>query len=364
MGSNCGRRNGSRTRSSEKYVLITGGAGFIGTNLAHRFLSSGQSVCILDNLSRAGVEENWARLRKIYGDRVWLERADIRDCDAVRRCVVGGAGQVFHFASQVAVTTSILDPRSDFEVNALGTLNVLEELRRLSSPPPLLFTSTNKVYGSLPDIELCSSAKRAEPVDERRGGVDESRPLDFHTPYGCSKGAADQYVRDFARTYGIPAVVFRMSCIYGPHQFGTEDQGWLAHFLIRALEDEVITIYGDGRQVRDVLFAEDLVDAMLLALSNVEGLSGQAFNIGGGPENTLSLLELLDRIEQRLGTRPRVRFANQRPGDQRYYVSNIGKFQAATGWRPRVSLNEGFGRLFDWLTGVREVLSRESAVAL
>jgi CDP-paratose 2-epimerase len=363
MGSNCGRRTFSRTRWNEKYTLITGGAGFIGTNLAHRFLSDGHSVCILDNLSRAGVEENWAWLRKTHDGRVWLERADIRDRDAVRRCVTG-AEHVFHFASQVAVTTSILDPRSDFEVNALGTLNVLEELRRLSSPPPLLFTSTNKVYGSLSDIALRASQKRTEPVDERSAGIDESRPLDFHTPYGCSKGSADQYVRDFVRTYNISAVIFRMSCIYGEHQFGTEDQGWLAHFLIRALEDEVITIYGDGLQVRDVLFAEDLVDAMLLAVSHMDTLSGQAFNIGGGPENTLSLLELLDRIEQRLGTRPRVRFVNQRPSDQQYYVSNIRKFQAATGWRPRVPLSEGFERLCDWVTGRPENLSRERAVAL
>jgi CDP-paratose 2-epimerase len=364
MESNCGKLIDSRSRAAEQYTLITGGAGFIGTNLAKRLLSEGHRVRILDNLSRAGVEENWAWLRKTFGDRVRLERADVRDHDALRRCLTSGAAQVFHFAAQVAVTTSILDPSSDFEVNALGTLNLLEELRQVSSPPPLLFTSTNKVYGSLPDIELHTSAKRAEPVDVGGRSVDESHPLDFHTPYGCSKGAADQYVLDFARTYGIPAVVFRMSCIYGEHQFGTEDQGWLAHFLIRALEDEVITIYGDGLQVRDVLYAEDLVDAMLLAVSHVEALSGQAFNIGGGPENTLSLLELLDRIEQRLCTRPRVRFADQRPGDQRYYVSDIRKFQAATGWRPRVSVGEGIGRLYDWLSGLPTSLSRERAVAL
>ena len=364
MVSNCGKRNGSRSRSSEKYSLITGGAGFIGTNLAHRLLSDGHSVCILDNLSRTGVEENWAWLRKTWGDRVWLERADVRDRGAVRKSIRGGAEQVFHFAAQVAVTTSLLDPRSDFEVNALGTLNVLEELRQISSPPPLLFTSTNKVYGSLPDLELRASAKRVEPVDECGRGVNESRRLEFHTPYGCSKGAADQYVVDFARSYGIPAIVFRMSCIYGEHQFGTEDQGWLAHFLIRALEDEVITVYGDGLQVRDVLFSEDLVDAMLLAVSNVDKLSGQAFNIGGGADNTLSLLELLDFIAQRLSTRPRVRFASQRPGDQRYYVSDIRKFQNATGWRPRVAVRKGISRLCDWLMGLPASSDRQTAIAL
>ena len=364
MVSNCGKRNGSRPRSSEKYTLITGGAGFIGTNLAHRLLSKGHKVCIFDNLSRAGVEENWAWLRNAYGDRVWLERADIRDRDALRRVITGSVEQVFHFAAQVAVTTSLTDPRGDFEVNALGTLNVLEELRRFSSPPPILFTSTNKVYGSLPDLELRASARRIEPIDEIRRGVDELRPLDFHTPYGCSKGAADQCVLDFARNYDIPAVVFRMSCIYGEHQFGTEDQGWLAHFLIRAMEDEPITIYGDGLQVRDVLFVEDLVNAMLLAVSNVDTLSGRAFNIGGGPENTLSLLELLDLIEQRLGTRPRICFAGQRPGDQRYYVSDIGSFQTATSWHPRVAVREGIWRLCDWLSGLPSSPGRERAVAL
>lgn len=341
---------------NEGFTLITGGAGFIGTNLADRLLSEGRSVCILDNLSRAGVEENWAWLRATHGDHVHLERSDIRDREAVRRVLrAGRVDQVFHFAAQVAVTTSLADPRTDFEVNALGTLNLLEELRQLPSPPPLVFTSTNKVYGSLPDVPLRDAGGRVEPVHERyrMHGVDESRPLDFHTPYGCSKGTADQYVLDFARTFGIAAAVFRMSCIYGEHQCGNEDQGWLAHFVICALEDEPITIYGDGMQVRDALFAEDLVDAFLLAQAKMPQISGNAFNIGGGPAQTVSLLELLDLMSSRTGSRPRIRFDHERPGDQRYYVSDTRRFEQATGWRPRVSVQEGLSRLFDWLAGTR-----------
>jgi CDP-paratose 2-epimerase len=350
---------------TDGFTLITGGAGFIGTNLAHRLLSAGRSVCILDNLSRSGVEENWAWLRATHGDRVCLERSDIRDREAVRRAVRSRRlEQAFHFAAQVAVTTSLTDPRSDFEVNALGTLNLLEELRQLPSPPPLVFTSTNKVYGSLPDVALRQAGRRVEPENDRyrQHGVDEARPLDFHTPYGCSKGAADQYVLDFARTYGVPTVVFRMSCIYGEHQCGNEDQGWLAHFAICALEDEPITIYGDGMQVRDALFAEDLVDAFLLAQANMQVASGNAFNIGGGPAQTVSLLELLDLMEARTGSRPRVRFDRERPGDQRYYVSDTRKFQAATGWQPRVGVREGVFRLFDWLAGTRTSASHMAGV--
>ena len=220
-----------------------------------------------------------------------------------------------------------------------------------------MFTSTNKVYGGLPDVKLRVRDNRYEPENDdlREHGIGESRPLDFHSPYGCSKGVADQYVIDYARTFGLPAVVFRMSCIYGPHQFGTEDQGWVAHFLIRAQKGQPITIYGDGMQVRDILYAEDLVDAFLLAQANMPTISGQAFNIGGGPQNTISLIELLDQIERLHGRRPDVRFGAWRPGDQRYYVSDTQKFRAATQWKPRVDVREGVRRLDEWL--------RESAAA-
>jgi CDP-paratose 2-epimerase len=338
-----------RNTSPPKHVLITGGAGFIGTNLADRLLSAGRRVVIYDDLSRPGVERNVAWLREQHGERLRVEIADIRNRQALRSAV-RHAEQVFHFAAQVAVTTSLDDPLTDFEVNVGGTLNLLEEIRVLESPPPLLFTSTNKVYGSLSDLGLERSGARYQPLDSAlRGGVSEERRLDFHSPYGCSKGAADQYVLDYARTFGLPAVVFRMSCIYGLHQMGTEDQGWVAHFLIRALSGKPLIIYGDGMQVRDLLFADDLVDAFLLAHANIHTLSGEAFNIGGGPGNTVSLIELLDVIEALDGTRPDVRMETWRCADQRYYVSDTRKFKAATGWSPKINARQGIERLYRWL---------------
>jgi CDP-paratose 2-epimerase len=249
------------------------------------------------------------------------------------------------------VTTSLTHAIHDFDVNARGTLNLLEAIRAQDAPPPLVFTSTNKVYGALPDIALRVTGQRYEPVDDsiRAAGISEARPLDFHSPYGCSKGTADQYVLDYARTFGLPAVVFRMSCIYGPHQCGNEDQGWVAHFLIRALSGDPITIYGDGMQVRDLLHADDLVNAFLQAQAKMSQIAGEAFNIGGGPGNTVSLLELLDLIQRLNDERPATRFNAWRPGDQRYYVSDTSKMQRATGWRPRVSAEEGIQRLNDWL---------------
>jgi CDP-paratose 2-epimerase len=336
--------------NSERRVLITGGSGFIGTNLAHRLLSAGHPVLLFDNLARPGVEQNLRWLRDTHGTQVDIAVSDVRDADALRRAVVG-VSQVFHFAAQVAVTTSLTDPIEDFDVNARGTVNLLEAIRAQSSPPPLVFTSTNKVYGALGDVGLRRQNLRYEPTDPslRRTGVSENRPLDFHSPYGCSKGAADQYVLDYARTYGIPAIVFRMSCIYGPHQFGTEDQGWVAHFLIRAMEGRPIILYGDGRQVRDILCVEDLVEAFLLAQQHMSTDSGHAFNIGGGPGNTVSLLELLQMMGELLGEKPKIEFDSWRPGDQRYYVSDTGKFQRMTGWEPRISVQDGLERLTRWL---------------
>jgi CDP-paratose 2-epimerase len=336
-------------------VLITGGAGFIGTNLADRLLRRGQSVIIYDNLSRPGVQKNLRWLQSVHGSRVHAEIADVRDAHKLRAAVTR-ASAVFHFAAQVAVTSSLIDPRHDFEVNVMGTFNVLEALRAQQDPKPLIFTSTNKVYGSLDHIALRQNGIRYEPTDanSRMKGVDENLPLDFHSPYGCSKGAADQYIIDYARTYGLPAVVFRMSCIYGPHQCGNEDQGWVAHFLIRAIEEQPITLYGDGMQVRDVLFVEDLVDAFLLAHANVDRLAGQAFNIGGGPNNTTSLLELLKLIGDLNKAVPDVCFDEWRVGDQQYYVSNTRKFREATGWSPRVSVRQGVKRLYEWLLQNRE----------
>jgi CDP-paratose 2-epimerase len=345
-----GHTNGKK---SGRPVLVVGGAGFIGTNLASRLLTQGRKVRVLDSLARDGVETNLQWLRDTYGSQVEFLKGDIRDRSIVREAI-DGVEQVFHFAAQVAVTTSLDDPIDDFERNALGTLHVLEEIRRQPNPPSLVFTSTNKVYGGLEDVPLALRGNRYEPKDPliRMRGIGEDRPLDFHSPYGCSKGCADQYVIDYSRTFGLKTVVFRMSCIYGPHQFGTEDQGWVAHFLIQAMKGRPITLYGDGKQVRDILFVEDLVDAFLLAQQNMAALKGTAFNIGGGPENTISLLELLDMILDLEGMRPDVAFSDWRTGDQRYYVSDVAKFSLATGWSPTYSARKGVAALHAWLAGV------------
>jgi len=355
---NSGRNNGNtlwlpgRSRSNGKAgpVLITGGAGFIGTNLAHRFLTRKQPVLVYDNLSRPGVEENLAWLREKHGELLQIELADVRDPRKLS-AAVKRASRVFHFAAQVAVTTSLVDPIEDFEINARGTLNLLEAIRGMDEPPPVVFTSTNKVYGDLEDVKLQVRDGRYEPEDThlRQNGFSEQRPLNFHSPYGCSKGAACQYVLDYARTFHIPAVVFRMSCIYGWHQFGNEDQGWVAHFLLRALEKQPITIFRDGRQVRDILFVDDLVNAFIQAMERMNAISGQAYNIGGGPQNTISLLELLNIMTELRGEKPEVRFDDWRPADQQYYVSDTRKFTAATGWKPLTSAKEGIKSVYEWL---------------
>jgi len=333
-----------------KPVLITGGAGFVGSNLAHRLLSNGQRVRLLDNLSRAGVERNLRWLIETHGDLVDIEVPDVRNLSIVKQAVKD-ASQIFHFAAQVAVTSSLVDPIEDFEINARGTLNMLEAIRAADNPPPLIFTSTNKVYGNLADLQFTRQANRYLPLDEsiRERGINESRPLDFHSPYGCSKGAADQYVTDYARTYRLPALVFRMSCIYGPHQYGNEDQGWVAHFVIRSMSGKPITIYGDGMQVRDILFIDDLVDAFLLAQQHMPQLAGNAFNIGGGPTNSISLLELLDLLAVVHGGDVSVRFEDWRAADQRYYVADTSKFSRLTGWQARVPVHEGVRRLYEWI---------------
>lgn len=331
-------------------VLITGGAGFIGTNLASRLLDLGHEVIVFDNMARAGVAENLRWLARHGGARLRTCLADTRDADvlgdAVRR-----AGCIFHFAAQVAVTSSLEDPLNDFEINLRGTLNLLEAIRHANRRIPLVFTSTNKVYGALPDIAMSQVAMRYQPDDEnvRRHGIDETRPLDFCSPYGCSKGAADQYILDYARSFGLSAVVLRMSCIYGPHQCGNEDQGWVAHFLLRALQGRPITLYGDGLQVRDILYVDDLVDALLMCGEDRDALRGQAFNMGGGPDNTISLQELLSEVAALDGRVPRVLREGWREADQRWFVADTRRFAAATGWQPRVQAKDGIARLFRWL---------------
>ncbi|HKF82081.1 MAG TPA: NAD-dependent epimerase/dehydratase family protein [Solirubrobacterales bacterium] len=343
-------------------ALVTGGAGFIGTNLSNRLLERGERVRILDDLSRPGVERNLAWLESRHGDRVETIVGDVGDPEVVGKAILG-VDSAFHLAAQVAVTTSLDAPLHDFEVNLRGTINLLEAARTQARPPALLFTSTNKVYGGLEDVELHDAGGRYEPVDRaiRRSGISEARPLDFCTPYGCSKGAADQYVLDYAKSYGLRTAVFRMSCIYGPHQCGNEDQGWVAHFAISALEGKPMTLFGDGHQVRDVLYVDDLVEAFLAARKNIDLLGGHAYNIGGGPANAVSLCEVIERIGELAGEAPEVRFGPWRQGDQRYYVTDTSRFQEDTGWRPRVAADEGIERLYEWLSAERGAGSRSEA---
>jgi CDP-paratose 2-epimerase len=306
-------------------------------------------VLVFDALSRPGVERNLQWLKDRHGSRISSITADVRDEDEVA-IAAGEAKAVFHMAAQVAVTTSLVDPREDFETNVKGTINVLDAIRSRPDPVPVIFASTNKVYGDLGDVEIELRGERYQPKgDFARTGIGESRPLDFHTPYGCSKGSADQYVLDYARSYAIPTVVFRMSCIYGQRQMGTEDQGWVAHFLIRALAGEPITIYGDGRQVRDVLDIRDTVDAYARALAKIDSVKGRAFNLGGGPDNAISLLELTDEIRRITGARTELNFEDWRQGDQRWYVSDTSAAIKALGLRPPRPWREGVAALADWL---------------
>jgi CDP-paratose 2-epimerase len=309
-------------------ALVTGGAGFIGCNLADRLAADGVQVVVYDALARPGVERNLAWLKGRHKNRIKLVTSDIRDRSSVAKAAAT-VDVIFHLAAQVAVTTSLVDPIADFQVNIEGTLNVLEAARRRRTP--VIFASTNKVYGDLADVPLECVEDAYRPIDPslRQRGIDERRPLDFHTPYGCSKGAADQYVLDYARTYGLPACVMRMSCIYGPRQLGTEDQGWVAHFLIRAIQGEPISIYGDGRQVRDILYVEDAVAAYLAAWRRIGRVSGRAFNLGGGSSNAVSLLQVLAQIEKIIGHKVDVEFSDWRLGDQRYYVSDASAARQA-----------------------------------
>ena len=339
-------------------VLITGGVGFIGTNLADRLLCDGNQVALFDNLGRAGVEQNLDWLRAQHGSRVQFVKGDVRDFDAVEK-VVRGVEVIFHLAAQVAVTTSVAKPQDDFSINAQGTVNILEAARKQTPMPIVLYTSTNKVYGGVEHLRVVEGPTRYE-FENLPCGVGETCPLDFHSPYGCSKGAADQYVHDYHRIYGLPTIVFRMSCIYGPHQFGTEDQGWVAHFVLTGLRGGRLTIYGDGKQVRDLLYVEDLVQLMLRACANIERTAGQVYNVGGGPANTVSVwTELQDQLKELLEKLPRVAYGAFRPGDQRIYVSDIRKAHEHLGWAPHVPVVEGIRRMVEAL---RE--NRKSAPAL
>ena len=329
---------------SKRKILITGGAGFIGSNLAATLLRGGDcEVRLFDNLSRAGTQHNAAWLQEVDDrGRLHILSGDVRDAAAVRDAAQG-VDEIYHLAAQVAVTTSVQDPREDFEVNALGTLNVLEAARhtatRTGTAPMVLFTSTNKVYGGLERTPVVEGADRYEFADPDCAGVSEDVALDFHSPYGCSKGTADQYVHDYARIYGLPTVVFRMSCICGPRQFGTEDQGWVAHFLYSALAGKPVTVYGDGRQVRDLLHVDDLVAAMMLVREHLPHTRGSVYNVGGGPRQAMSIRQLLRRIEEQTGRAVKCLRGEVRPGDQPLYISDCEKLRQATGWVPRASVH-------------------------
>ncbi len=347
-------------------ILITGGAGFIGSNLAHRLLEIPETqVHIFDNLSRRGVSQNLAALqRQAAPAQLQFTQGDVRDLSALNRAAAE-VNEIYHLAAQVAVTTSVEDPRQDFDVNVLGTFNVLEAARRSGRSPFVLFTSTNKVYGSLPGVPVSVAGNRYRARNPAFVGVAESEPLDFHSPYGCSKGAADQYVRDYARIYDLPTVVFRMSCIAGPGQFGTEDQGWVAHFVYSVLEGEPITIYGNGCQVRDVLHVHDLVEAMQAAHQQRERTAGQIYNLGGGLDRAVSIKEMLDAIAAQTNLKPILRHSGVRPGDQPLYISDTAKFSADTGWAPRRSLNQTLESIQAFWNSNRAMLSRHrSSLAL
>jgi len=336
-------------------ILITGGAGFIGSNLVSHYLSLGRRVRLFDNLSRPGAEANLGWLRSsTLSERLEVVIGDVRDCRELR-LAAADADVVFHLASQVAVTTSVQDPRYDFEVNALGTLNLLEAARESRRRPTVVFSSSNKVYGCMEgaSVELSDGGYRLRDLPH---GVPEGWPLDFCSPYGCSKGAADQYVRDYARIYDLPTVVFRQSCIYGPRQFGNEDQGWVAHFAINAVLGCPIVLYGDGHQVRDILHVEDLILAFQRAVERIGVAHGRVYNLGGGPHNAISLRQLVALLEDGLGRRLEVDYGDWRPGDQRVYVSDIRRAADDLLWRPEVSLRRGVLRLLAWVKGHAELI--------
>jgi CDP-paratose 2-epimerase len=341
-----------------KHYLITGGAGFIGSNYVNRLLTRRVAVTVYDNLSRAGAERNLAWLRDTHGaDSFELVVGDLRDASLLATAA-RHADVIVHLAGQVAVTTSVIHPRKDFEDNALGTFNLLEAARLSGRNPIVLYASTNKVYGGMEDVDVAEGDDSYHYADLVYG-VPETQPLDFHSPYGCSKGAGDQYMRDYHRIYDLPTVVLRQSCIYGPRQFGIEDQGWVAWFVIAAVLGKPITIYGDGKQVRDVLYVDDLLDAYDAAIDRIDVAAGQVYNVGGGPENTLSIWHQFGPIlESLLGEEIHVSHGDWRPGDQRVYVSDIRKAQRELGWQPQVSVQEGIGRLFEWVRAHRNLFTQ------
>ncbi|HND48086.1 MAG TPA: GDP-mannose 4,6-dehydratase [Anaerolineales bacterium] len=332
-----------------KQYLVTGGAGFIGSNYVHRLLKRGEKVTIYDNFSRGGAPRNLEWLKAEFGEKAFeVVVGDVRDAARIAEAAKM-SDVIVHLAGQVAVTTSVTHPRDDFEANALGTFNVVEAARASGRQPIVIYASTNKVYGGMEEVELFEEPTRWRYKDLIRG-CPETQPLDFHSPYGCSKGTGDQYVRDYARIYDLPTVVFRQSCIYGPRQFGIEDQGWVAWFIIAAVMGRNITIYGDGKQVRDILHVHDLIQAYDLAVDKIDVARGQVYNLGGGPSNVMSIWsEFGPRLEALLGKKIEVGRGDWRPGDQRVFYADVSKAKNELGWEPKISVEQGVNMLFEWV---------------
>ena len=335
--------------------FVTGGAGFIGSNYVHRLLERGEQVTVYDNLSRAGAKRNLEWLKGTFGEESFnVIVGDVREASRLAESVKG-SDVIVHLAGQVAVTTSVANPRDDFESNALGTFNVLEAARLSERNPVFLYASTNKVYGGMENVALVEESTRWRYRD-LTNGCPETQPLDFHSPYGCSKGAGDQYVRDYARIYGLRSVVFRQSCIYGPRQFGVEDQGWLAWFIIAAVLGRPITIYGDGKQVRDALHVHDLLDAYDAAVARIDEVKGEVYNIGGGPENVISVwAEFGPLLEKFIGHSIEIARGDWRPGDQRVFYADVRKAEEELGWKPRINVNQGIEMLHQWVAENRNL---------
>jgi len=338
-----------------RHYLVTGGAGFIGSNYVHRLIQRGEKVTVYDNLSRAGAPRNLEWLKKTFGGNSFnVIAGDTRDA-ALMAESARDADVIVHLAGQVAVTTSVTNPRDDFESNALGTFNALESARLSEQNPIFLYASTNKVYGGMDDVPLVEDTTRWLYANLEHG-CSESQPLDFHSPYGCSKGTGDQYVRDYSRIYGLRSVVFRQSCIYGPRQFGVEDQGWLAWMMIAAVTGRKITIYGDGKQVRDVLHVNDLLKAYDAAIEKIDKAKGQVYNMGGGTRNVLAVwAEFGPILERLLGKKIDVARDDWRPGDQRVFYADFRKAKEELGWEPRIDLEEGIEMLFNWVKENKEL---------
>ena len=337
-------------------ILITGGAGFIGTNLASRLLQENENVTIFDNLSRKGTEINLKWLQKKYPKLTYIH-GDIRNASELTG-LVKDKQVIYHLAGQVAVTTSVMNPQEDFDINILGTFNLLEAVRKSSEKPAFFYSSTNKVYGDLSDLKVTEMDTRYQFKDIPEGVV-ETQCLDFHSPYGCSKGAADQYVRDYSRIYDIPTVVFRQSCIYGQHQFGIEDQGWVAWFAIATMLSKPITVYGNGKQTRDILFVDDLCDAYLLATKNIKKTAGQIYNIGGGQKNSISVLfEFCEILESIFQKKIKTTFSDWRPGDQPLFICDTSKASKDFGWQPKTDKKDGIRKMIEWMKANMEEIKK------